>query len=269
MNKKVANVVDVWIKSIIARKGCPMHIIDPNFGIEDGMTLQEYWDYECYEFGRLSCLFDINEKFNIKITNSIVLTQNKSIYFIWLYNKLGRLSFKFNMTITNDGLLSSNEYRSQQVLKCSVESGKIKNVKMMLRGKVLVKNIICSQLQLEGIFKTETSHIDGFYLSQFIGEDIDSLLDTALSFHLMYEDGIKTKVKMVLEGFNTAHKPYLVEDGIFMANANAYPVNLVVYKLNGDIEVVESPRDVKIKVNEIKNIIMTDVLDNDWLETFN
>lgn len=269
MNREVENIIEIWIKSLILQKGCPMEIIDPCFGIEDGMTLDEYWRYESYEFGRLSCLFDINEKFNIKITNSVAISQNKRIYFVWLYNHLGKLSFKFNMTINKDGLLSSNEYRSQQVLKCSIENNKIKNVKMMLRGKVLVKNIISSQLKLEGIFKTETTDIDGFYLSQFIGDDIESLLGTNLIFHLMYEDNIKTKISMVLEGFNPKHKPYYIDGELFKVNSKEYPVNLVVYKINGQVDIYESPRDIEIPINTIKNIIMTDVLDNDWVETFN
>lgn len=265
--RTVQETVSIWIKSILGNN-IPWNIIDSNFDIEDGMSLKEYWNYEYSEFSRLSDLFNINDNFTVEITNKIHLTDNKTMYFLWIINNLNKLAFKFHLTLNNKNEISSNGYRSQQVLKCTIENNKIKNVKMMIRGKVNVDNIITSQLQLEGIYKTETTHIDGFYLSQFIGEDIESLIGQEIQFHLLYEDGVKTKIKMILEGIDLNHKPYVIDGDKFIVMGNKYPVNLVMYKYNNSIQVIESPRDFSIPIKELKSIIMTDVLDNDWVHTF-
>lgn len=265
--RTVQETVSIWIKSIL-ENNIPLNIIDSNFDIEDGMSLKEYWDYEYSEFSRLSELFNINDKFTVQVTNKIPLTKYKTMYFLWIINSLNKLAFKFHLTLNNKNEISSNGYRSQQVLKCTIENNKIKNVKMMIRGKVNVTNIITSQLQLEGIYKTETTHIDGFYLSQFIGENIEGLIGQEIQFYLLYTDGVKTKIKMILEGVDLNHKPYVIDDNKFIVLGNKYPVNLVMYKNNGSIQVIESPREFSIPIKELKSIIMTDVLDNDWVHNF-
>ena len=264
----IEEAVTKWIKSILINEYIPLDIIDEEFNIEDGMTLQEYWNYETSEFSRLSHLFNIDEKFTVKVTNIIKLNNEKNIYFLWIINSLEKLAFKFHLTLNNQHKISSNGFRSQQVLKCTIENEKIKNVKMMIRGKYLVSNIITSQLKLEGIFKTETTHIDGFYLSQFIGDDIESLIGHELQFHLLYEDGVKTKVRMILEGIDLNHKPFKIENGSFIVEGHRYPVNLVMYNKDNTVTVIESPRRLNVPITQLKSIIMTDVLDNDWVKDF-
>lgn len=257
-----------WLKSIITDENYPVKIIDPAFTIEDGMSLTEYWAYEKREFKRLARFFDMDQNFSIEIMSKISLSKDKDIYFIWVFNHLNILAFKFNLTLNKQNLISSNGYRSQQAIKCTINHNKITDIKMIIRGQHVIKNIISANLQLEGIYKTETTVVDGFYLAQFVADDIQSLVDKQISFFLLYEDGVKCKIEMILDNYQPKYKPYLIEQGMFKVIAETYPVNLIIYKEDNSFEIIENPRDFIIPVNEINNIIITDVLDNDWIQSF-
>jgi len=255
-----------WIRNLILCGDLPINLVDENFLIEDGMTLTEYWEYEKNSFDSYSKIFDLNENFDVKIIKT-TRVNNKNSCLIYVLNSLNKIAFKMNITLTDDGLISSNELNAQIVPKYVIENGAIKNFGMAIKSRFVLENIISPELEKISFQKGSNYEEDSFYNAQFKKNENDENRDYL--FLLKFKNLNKTEKRWVhFDQFKAEDCPYTIKDGLLSTKDSNYPVNLAIYYNNGTIDNFVYPRNIIKKLDCISKVIITDVLDNDWIVRF-
>jgi len=256
------NIIYKWIENLINGGEMPLDLIDKDFTIEDGMTLNEYWDYESSNFAQYASGCRLKEGFNISIVNVHKLSQDKDIVIIYVKNKIDKVVFKMNITILNNSLISSNGYNTHIVPKFVIEKNQITKVGLAIKAKLEVENIICSSLELISLDKSSSFDEDGFYIAQFDADENSQNKSHVFHFKLG-----ETKEKRVVffDNFDLSNCPYILGDWTVTTKDSAFPVNLAVYYLDGKVKNIAYPIMELEGLYGVKKIIVTDALDNDWV----
>lgn len=261
--------IHTWIKNLIIGGNLPLEMIDPNFGIEDGMNLSEYWDYEKENFNLGLKIFNLNENFKVDIFNKQALSEDKTLCFIYIINHLNEFVFKMTITINKYNKITSNNFNAQIVPKYVIENDRITKLGMAIRPKkgLAIENIISTDLEKISFGKASGFDDDAFYNAQFLVEE--EIQNKTFNFHLKF-DGInqKEKRKVFFDQFKKENKPYVIEENNISSKDDVYPVNLAVYYEDGSCKNYPYPRNVKLTLNNAIKAVATDVLDNDWIINF-
>jgi hypothetical protein len=255
-------IIYKWIETLINNGDIPLEIIDDNFTIEDGMNLEQYWEYEKSNFNQYAENCRLKEGFNISIVNAQKLNANKNIVSFYVKNNLGKIIFKMNLTILNNSKISSNNYYSHIVPKFVIEKNKIIKLGLAIKSPKEIENIISSDLELISFDKSSSFNEDGFYTAQF--EIEDEIQNKVFNFYIKMGE-IKEKRTIFFDNFDLSLCPYILGDWTMITKDDAYPVNLAVYYINGLIKNVAYPIAELEGLYGVKKIIVTDSLDNDWI----
>lgn len=257
-------VIYKWIDNLIKGGQMPLDLIDENFNIEDGMTLQEYWNYEKTNFSQYAETCRLKDGFNVEIINTQKLSDNKKMAIIYVRNKLSKVVFKMNITILNEDKISSNDFHAHIVPKFVIEDNKITKLGMAIKSKLEIENIISSDLELINFGKSSSFEEDGFYTAQFLADE--DIQNKSFTFHLRFsQTKQKEKRTIFFDNFDFFICPYVLGDWTFTIKEEAYPVNVAIYYDNGKVKNLPYPNKRIIALFGIKEIIVTDSLDNDWI----
>jgi len=260
----------LWIKNLIEDGKFPTELVDKNFYLEDGMDLQEYWDYEKKSFQKYTKIFDLNSNFSIEIYNREKIEKNKTLCYVYVINNLGKIAFKMTITINDENKISSNNFLSQIVPKYVIENNEITKIGIAIKPQKNLKleNIISTNLEKISFGISESFYEDYFYNAQFLLEE--KVRNKCFVFYLKYE-GIEKKEKrsVFFDQFKIENCPYILEEKTISIRDDAYPVNLVVYYKNEKIMNYAYPRGITESLINVKKVIVTDVLDNDWVLSLN
>lgn len=255
-------IIYQWIENLINNGDIPLEIIDENFNVEDGMNLQQYWNYEKSNFSQHISGCRLREGFSISIVNVQKLTEDKNIVVIYVKNKLDKVVFKMNLTILDDNKISSNNYYSHIVPKFVIEKNKIARIGLAIKSSLEIENIISSDLELLSFDKSSSFEEDGFYTAQF--EADNNIQNNIFNFYLKL-NGIKEKRSVFFDNFDLSNCPYVLGAWTVTTKDDTYPVNFSVYYLNGDVKNISYPKAELEGLYGVKKIIVTDSLDNDWV----
>lgn len=260
------DIIDKWLVNLFGEKNIPLNLVSPDFTIEDGMNFKEYWDYEMYSSESFSDIFDLDSNVSYKIVKSFQIDLDKVLHHIYVFNHLSRVAFKMNITTNNDlTLIKSNGFFAQIVPKYEIINGSIGNLKLAIKSPKEITTILSPNLQLINFNKGVAYDHDGFYHAEF-----DNLLPigTTISLYLSFSDGTFEKRRVFVDKPDFNYIPYRIDNQIFYLINESYPVSVAIFHKNGLIESVAYPRDIQLFINDILKIIVTDVLDNDWIIYF-
>lgn len=257
-------VIYKWIENLIKGGKLPLHLIDENFNIEDGMTLQEYWDYEQANFAQYANGCRLNEGFTVSIVDVQQLSENKKIAIIYVKNIDGKIVFKMNITVLNDNKISSNDFQSHMVPKYVIEDNQIKKLGVAIKTNVELENIISTELEKISFEKSSSFEEDGFYIAQFMADE--DVQNRSFTFHLKFAGTNKKEKRTIFfDQMDFSNCPYTLGEWTILTKNTAFPVNFAVYYQNGKMRNVAYPKDEIAAFIGVKKIIVTDSLDNDWI----
>ena len=267
-----------WILHLMKESTLPHQMLDNSFDMEDGMSLQSYWEYEKENFQSLSQIYDLTQDFSIKVLHRFALKkpevnihQNFYFYFIYIINSLNKIVCKMNITlkrVEKDNMvnyyISSNNYTCQIVPKFGIWDGVIKEVGLAIKTPYILKNIISPDLQLIHLQPGNNFDEDGFYSARFlIKEEFENQI---AHFYLHVEKNgilIKEKREVFFDRFQVNLKPYEFRGDNLCTVDSTYPVHLAAM---GKDKIFNKayPRSIQIAINDYEQAIVTDCLDNDW-----
>lgn len=271
-----------WVSCLLNDEKYQLEEVDPEFGIENAMTLEEYWENEKNNFNQLSKLFELDNDFKIEIVHKYPLQytgiKNTTIqeqvrhfhYSLHLINSQDKLVCKMGVTLkkVNDKyFVSGNNYKVQIVSKLVLFSGVVKEVGLALKPLYPITHIISPDLDFIEFEKGQNFQEDGFYSARFLTRQ--SIEEKLIEFHIYMKNGkelIKEKRWIYFEKLNPFLKPYeLIHDDIVLQD-DKYPVNLVaISKYHPARTFHESyPRKKSVNIHEYEECIITDCMDNDW-----
>lgn len=255
-------IIYKWIENLINNGEIPLELIDEGFTVEDGMNLEQYWDYEKSNFNQYAGGCRLKEGFSISIIDIQKLTDNKNIVVIYVTNILDKVVFKMNLTILDESKISSNNYYSHIVPKFVIENNEITKIGLAIKAPMEVENIASTDLELISFDKSSSFDEDGFYTAQF--EADNDVQNKSFTFYLKI-NGINEKRKVFFDNFDPLNCPYTLGDWTVATKDDTYPVNIAVYYVNGKVKNIAYPKMELEGLYGVKKIIVTDALDNDWV----
>lgn len=263
------NIIEQWIISLI--KGKPdKNLFSSRFTIEDGMNLDEYINYEKYQFDHLSDIYDLDENFTIKKLFTYDLIDRSIVYF-YLLNKFERVVCKMSLTLENGtGILTSNNSLIQAVPKFTIENQEITQIGLAIKPKYALKKVFCNDYDLISFYPGDNYENDFFYSAKF--ESDNDVQNKLLFFTFIMENIENNKEKVLIERkpiffdfFSEELKPFTItEDSLSLLN-HKYPVHLSVWSIFDNNKNYEYPRNIDIFLKDISYCTITDSIDNDWI----
>lgn len=258
-------LIESWIKCLLTENKVPSHLVDKSFDVEDGMSLSEYWDYECHNFTSLASIHDLTTDLSVKIIAEYKL-QEKDYCFIYIYNSKNKIVCKMSITLIdkeNNYLITSNNFKSQIVPKFALQYEEIREVGMAIKCEYPIVKIISPQLETRSFGPSPDFLDEKFYSVRFVETNIENQL---VDFFIYIENEgkvIKEKRKIFFDTMQKNLKPYVIKDSILKLVDENYPVNIVAYSKNGEFKKAY-PRNISLKLTDYDYFIITDCLDNDW-----
>lgn len=257
------DAIQQWLNAIFFTKEFPKDIICPNFMIEDGMNIVEYWEYELDSANKYSTIFNINESISYKIIATFKINDFKNYNILYVYNQDGEFVFKFNLTTsTQNNFICSNDFHTQFVPKFYINNLKPISYRVAIKSCKDIVKILSPDLSLSYIDKGINFNEDGFYSAEFYSDNIKECI-----FYIMvikFSDGTFEKRPVYFDSFNRNNKPYKLIDNRFKIVDEVYPVNCAIWYKDGKTKNYVYPRNLDIKTDNLSKAIVTDVLDNDW-----
>lgn len=261
------NTIIAWLKSLIEKNPLPMDLISKDFYMEDGMTLQEYWSYEKESFDEYSDIFDLDSNFTIEIVHIEKIRINSNLIWFYVINKKNKITFKMSITIDDENKITSNNFNTQFVAKYKIENGEIGSLGLAIKSRVPIEKIISKELELNYFSKGANFEEDGFYSARFN----DSMIKTnkVYTFFVKFENENKIEKRLIFfDNIRLEDKPFIINDGEIKTNDDNYPVSIALFYKNGKSKVFPYPRKMSFFLEDLKQVIVTDVLDNDWIIKF-
>lgn len=274
--KEVEALLTSWFISCLSGSDFPNAMVDQDFSVEDGMSFEEYRNYEVNNFKEVSSKFDLDENLYAKVKSWFSLDDiNKSHVLVYVFNKEGRFTFKVNMTVAykeHGYVISSNCSSVQIVPKYVLTNDKINGIGLaVLPGDDFVlKSIFCDRVSFDGLTETPSFMDENFYSARFqLPESFEVNKDNILDFKLFLDDIKKNKMvivnkKVILDSFNPEHKPFIIKEDSLILLDEKYPVSLSYIK-DEKMELIEYPRNVSVNLNHYLSLTVTDAQDNDWI----
>lgn len=265
----MSDVIQKWLDSVFFTKKFNEGLVSTDFNIEDGMNINEYWLYELESANNFSKIFDINDKLSYEVVHSQYLDIDRVLKVIFVFNEFNKLVFKMTIcTNSNNTLLKSNNYATQIVPKFKInEALNNCSLSLAIKSKYPISSIVSPDIELIDFFEGINFNSDGFY-SVELGEVSDTK-SKVIRLFLKFENSLSEKRTIFIDELNPLNVPYLIDnDGSFYLCDEKYPVNLAVWYTNGSTKNIVYPRNISLQTANIQQIIVTDVLDNDWKLVF-
>jgi hypothetical protein len=289
---KTYNILISWIRHLILDKPLPIHMVNSENFLEDGMNLQQYWNYEQHNFQQLSAIFNLDEHFTLEILHEIPFhhrvdnfenrVYKKQVYF-YILNEQKKVVCKMSMTLDANGLITGNDFHAQIVPKFIIRNSQIDGLGLAIHARNhYLSHIISHQFNLDYLTEGSNYHDDGFYVAQFSHDEPEIWQDMPnreQSFHLSLKNRgdrnnqrIMEKRTIFLDNFRPELQPYFINQKsqcIESVDEN-YPVHFSLYYEKNDnpdsCESINYPyaRNIKASLKGLKKAIITDCLDNDW-----
>lgn len=261
------NIINQWILSLV--KGEPnKELFSSNFVLEDGMNLEEYVEYEKYQFDNLSHIYDLDENFSIKELHKYEL-KNKVIVYFYIMNKFDKIVCKMSLTIDNEtGLLTSNNSFVQAVPKFTVENNKITQIGIAIKPKHVLKKVFCNEYDLISFYQGDNYENDFFYTAKFECDDKVQNQLLFLTFVMENEENGKVMIErkpVYFDMFSENLKPFEIKNKELLILDDKYPVHLSIWSYLGHNDNYEYPRNLKISLEDKLYFTVTDSIDNDWI----
>lgn len=262
-------IINRWIASLII--GQPdTKLISNNFIFEDGFTKEEYIKQELEQYSTLSPIFNLCKDFSIKVLDKVKY-DNFTIIFYHLFNDRQQIVSKMNITIDNNtGLITGNNSNFECVPKFEIREHQVVKVGLAIRGKKVnsIRHIFCEShdLELESLSLGENFDNDSFYSVKFI--PAQSIYNSLLQFIISYYNDGKSFIErknVFFDYFDPNIKPYVINENIFYIDDAKYPVHLYYKDEKGTSYNYEYPRNMTLDISQMKSFIVTDSLDNDWV----
>lgn len=258
------NTIKKWISCLIEKKPLPLDLVSKDFNLEDGMNLEEYWIYEKNSFDEYSKIFDLDHNFRIYVFHKEKIRKN--IYLVWFYviNKKNKITFKMSITINESNLIASNNFYTQFVAKYKIENSKITSLGLAIKSKFPIDKIISDELSLQHFSLGASFEEDGFYSANFFNDNIE--LNKKYSFFVKFKNQAKIEKRVIFfDNVRLEDKPFIIDKDNIFINNEVYPVGIALFYKDGTSKKFPYPRDLKFRLENLKKIIITDVLDNDWI----
>jgi hypothetical protein len=261
-----SEAIKKWIIHLMNNSSLPHNQIDSSFGMEDGMDVNEYFQYEKYNFQHLSSIFDLNENFTIRILYQYQLDETRQFYFIYIINAHDKIVCKMNITLSfknNQYYISSNDYFAQIVPKFAIWDGIIKEVGLAIKTKYPLVKIVSNDLELVSLEKSNSFDEDCFYSARFLSTT--NLENSSINFSLYMQNDnkvIKEKRQVFFDSFKKELQPYVLTQNSLKLIDELYPVN--VSATGKDNYNKAYPRNLELPTSLYSSFIITDSLDNDW-----
>lgn len=261
------NIINEWVLSLI--KGEPnKQLFSSKYDMEDGMTLQEYIDYEKYQFDNLSHIYDLDENFSIRQLYKYLSKEITIVYF-YIINKFEKIVCKMSLTIENEtGLLTGNKSLVQAVPKFTIENNKITQIGIAIKPRHILKKVFCNEYDLISFYPGDNYNNDFFYTAKF---ECDENVQNQLLFFTFVMESEETG-KLLIERkpiyfdmFSQDLKPFEIKENELILLDDKYPVHLSTWSFLGNNENYEYPRNLKISLKDKLYFTVTDSIDNDWI----
>ena len=255
-----------WILHLMKNSTIPYEQIDTSFNIEDGMDINEYFQYEKDNFQHLSSIFDLNEIFTVKVLHSYTLDEHRQYYFIYIINNYDKIVCKMNITLScknNQYFISSNDYLAQIVPKFAIWDGVIKEVGLAVKTKYPLIKIISNDLDLISLEKSNSFDEDSFYSARFLlNGNLENKSINIIIYMQKNKQLIKEKRQVFFDEFKKDLKPYILTSTSLKLIDELYPVSISA--LGEETYLKAYPRNLELPTNLYHSFIITDCLDNDW-----
>ncbi len=261
------NTITNWLKCLIEKKPIPMELVSKDFWLEDGMDLKEYWEYERESFNEYSEIFELDLNFTIEILHIQNIRTNAKLIWFYLVNKKNRITFKMSITIDNENKIASNNFYTQFVSKYKIENSQIKSLGLAIKSRFPIEKILSKELNLEFFSKGASFEEDGFYSAIFNNNEIET--NQVYTFFLKFENENKIEKRVIFfDNIRFEDKPFVLNEKTIETNDVNYPVSIALFYKDGSTKVFPYPRNMQFNIKELKEVIVTDVLDNDWIIKF-
>lgn len=261
------SIINQWVISLI--NGTPnKELFSSKFILEDGMNLDEYVEYEKYQFDNLSEIYDLDKDFSIKILHTYEM-KDKSIIYFYIINKYEKIVCKMNLTIDKEtGLLTGNNSFVQAVPKFTIENQEITQIGLAIKPKHSLKKVFCNEYDLISFYQGDNYNNDFFYTAKF---ECDTKVQNSLLFFTFIMASQETG-KILIERkpiffdiFSLELKPFKIENNELILLDEKYPVHLSVWSCLGKNENYEYPRKKTLSLKDKLYFTVTDSIDNDWI----
>ncbi len=261
------NTIITWLKCLIEKKTIPMELVSEEFKLEDGMSLKEYWQYEKHSFNEYSEIFELDSNFKIEILHIEKIRSNAKLVWFYVINKKNRITFKMSITIDEENKISSNNFNTQFVSKYKIENSQIKSLGLAIKSRVPIEKILSKELDLEYFSKGANFEEDGFYSANFNSNEIET--NKVYTFFLKFENENKIEKRVIFfDNIRFEDKPFILREETIETNDLNYPVSIAIFYKDGSSKVFPYPRNMRFNKEQLNEVIVTDVLDNDWIIKF-
>ncbi len=261
------NTITSWLKCLIEKKPLPIELVSNDFQLEDGMSLEEYWAYEKESFDSYSEIFDLDSNFNIDIIHIEKIRSNSNLIWFYVINNKNKVTFKMSITVDSENKITSNNFNTQFVAKYKIENNQIVSLGIAIKSRIPIEKIVSNQLELKYFSKGANFDEDGFYSAKFTNSDIK--LNRTYTFFVKFENEKKIEKRIIFfDNIRFEDKPFIIDSNLIITNDENYPVSIALFYKNETSKVFPYPRKMSFVLEDIKEIIVTDVLDNDWIIRF-
>lgn len=256
--------IEKWVLSLV--KGKPnRELFSSKFDIEDGMTLDEYIEYEKYQFDNLSHIYDLDDLFSIKVLKEYEL-EDRVIIFFYIINKLDKIVCKMSLTLEKETkLLTSNNSLVQVVPKFTIEDNDITQIGIAIKPKYSLKKVFCNCYDLISFSPGDNYENDFFYTAKFESDNDVQNKIINFTFVLEGEKLIIERKAVFFDVFIEELKPFEIKDNELYILDDKYPVHLSTWSNLGENKNYEYPRKLKVSLDNIIKFNVTDSIDNDWI----
>lgn len=263
----MSSIIHSWVLSLI-KSNPDKNLFSSDFILEDGMSLEDYINYEKYQFDNLSEIYDLDENFSINILYTFQM-EDRSIVYFYIINKFNKIVCKMSLTTDNTtGLLASNNSVVQAVPKFTIENDKITQIGLAIKPKYSLKKIFCTDYDLISFHQGDNYKNDFFYTAKF---ECDNKVQNNLlifTFVMKNEDNDKLLIErkpIYFDIFDKNLKPFKIENQELFLLDDKYPVHLSTWSSTGENENYEYPRKLILPLKDKSYFTITDSIDNDWI----
>lgn len=264
-------LISQWITSLLVHSDLPFTLFYmPDF-LEDGMNLEEYWNYEKNHFDSLASLYDLDIDFKVEILSEYTLSPNKTMVFFYLYNKYGKIVYKMHQSFLckdNEYYICGNNFSCQLVPKFIIQDHVIVGLGLAIESSFDIEKIFSPNLSLDSFNKGANYNEDHFFNAQFFLDSENSLLENSwYDFYLYVRINNKLtleKRKIYFDIFDINLFPLIIKNSQIIIINDKYPVNLAIFNNNILVQNYPYPRDITLSVEKYDKLVVTDCLDNDW-----
>lgn len=279
--QEVESLLTEWFVKSYKGESLPLNLVDSGFVVEDGLSLNNYWQYEIKNFKDIASKYNLDENLYAKVKTWTPYEDqiNKSLVLVYIYNSKNEFAFKLTISVIykhHRYVITSNNSTVQLVSKHVIKDGNPfqLGLAILTSDDVELKDVFSKTLHVESLEKSPSFDGEVFYSVRLSYNNFNPNVDNFISFRIYLKDKNTGKLyfenrKAVFDAFNIIHKPFEISDceKVLSLTDSKYPVAFMgISKENKEVQMYAYPRGNKnFYLNEMHGIIITDAQDNDWL----